>query len=177
MRHFLLSLCLRTDSGVSDSNLSHSCTVGILQKAQTPAPMFVPPSTAPLMTFTFVFICFLFVLRIFFFHNFIWYPQAHTHTHTHRLHNTLNDRTYTALGLITVITPSFYLQPNASLCSDTCRMFAIHPPHARTLLEKKQSISTTTSASHLLLQFLSHCHSLSLHLSLCVIAYLLIAFP
>lgn len=48
-----------------------------------------------------------------FFHNFIRYLQADTH----HLHKTLNDHTFThrALGLITVITPSFYLQPNVSL--------------------------------------------------------------
>ena len=129
-------------------------------------------TAAPFMKCTSVFVCRLLVLSLFFLFSSINRRQPHTahikHTHT----------THTTLRLITPLTFYFYLQPNVSLWSDTWRMFAVHPPSASTLPERKQIIPTTTITSHSLFESLSHSYtsSLSLHLSLYLIAYLLIAF-
>lgn len=150
--------CHQSDSGVFDSNFSQSCSVGILQKALTTT---LPLHFLILLWYSSslddIYICLYlpspcFEL-IFILLSFINFRQTHN-IHIKPIHNTHP----CTLRLITPITSYFYLQPTASLWSDTQRMFAVHPLHTCTLPERKQII-TTTITSHLLLLSLPHPHS------------------
>lgn len=103
------------------------------------------------------------------FHNFMRYLQADTH----HLHKTLNDHTFThrALGLITVITPSFYLLMWVSRVTHAGCLLYILPTLALFLwgsrASPQQQVHLICYFSHSLIVILSHSvsHSMSLLIS------------